>query len=62
MPWPHSVPADLRRRLDEVLSFRNRGAPEVWGVIRDWLEAHGVEKPDGIEVERPPEGGAQRDQ
>lgn len=62
MPWPHTVPTDLRRRLDEVLSFRNRSAPEVWGVVRDWLEAHQVEMPDSVKVDPPPEGGAQRDQ
>jgi hypothetical protein len=62
MPWPHSIPAGLRNRLAEVLSFRNHGPAEVWGAVRDWLEENGVEMPEGIEVERAPEGGAQRDQ
>ncbi|MBL9045959.1 MAG: hypothetical protein JNK34_01420 [Tabrizicola sp.] len=62
MRWPFSIPADLRNRLAGVLSTRHHGPAEVWGEVRDWLEAHGVEMPEGIEVERPPEGGAQRDQ
>ena len=61
MIWPHSIPEDLRRRLDAVLSQRHHGAAEIWGEIRDWLEKHGVEKPDAIEAERPIDG-AQRDQ
>lgn len=61
MPWPHSFPASLRPRLEEVLSFRNHGPAEVWGPVRDWLEANGVEMPEGIEA-APPIEGAQRDQ
>ncbi len=62
MSWPHSIPADLRPRLAGVLSMRNCGPAEVWGEVRDWLEAHGVQMPDSVQVELPPEGGAQRDQ
>lgn len=61
MPWPYTIPADLRPRLDQVLSKRNVGAAEVWGELRDWLEAHGIDMPDGIPV-APPIEGAQRDQ
>lgn len=56
-----NTPASLRPRLDEVLSFRNHGAPEVWGAVRDWLQANGVEMPDAITAALPTEG-AQRDQ
>lgn len=62
MRWPFSIPADLRNRLAGVLSTRQCGPPEVWGEIRDWLEEKGVQMPEGIEVEKPPEGHAQRDQ
>jgi hypothetical protein len=62
MPWPYSIPADLRPLIDGALSKRNCRAPEIWGEVRDWLEAHGVEVPEGITLEPPPEGGAQRDQ
>lgn len=62
MPWPYSIPVGLRRRIDSVLGQRSHGAAEIWGEVRDWLEENGVEMPAGIEVERPPEGGAQRDQ
>ncbi|MCU0826824.1 MAG: hypothetical protein MUE52_05320 [Tabrizicola sp.] len=60
--WPYAIPTDLRRRLAGVLSTRHCGPPEIWGEIRDWLEAKGAQVPDGIEVENPPEGHAQRDQ
>jgi hypothetical protein len=45
MSWPNTIPADLRRRLDAVLSLRSVGAPEVWGEVRDWLIKHGIEAP-----------------
>jgi hypothetical protein len=61
MTWPYSVPTDLRRRLDGVLSQRSRGAAEVWGEVRDWLVEQGVEMPEAIQVEPSPET-AQRDQ
>lgn len=61
MSWPQTIPADLRPRLAEVLSFRNCGPAEVWGAVRDWLEANGVEMPEGIKAEQS-EGTAQRDQ
>lgn len=61
MSWPYSIPADLRPRLEAVLGQRNHGAAEIWGEVRDWLVAHGVEMPDGVEVARPVET-AQRDQ
>ena len=62
MPWPHTVPADLRRRLTSVLSTRNHGPAEVWGEVRDWLESQGVEVPEGFRPEEDPEGSAQVDQ
>lgn len=37
--WPNEVPPVLRRRLEEVLSFRNCGPAEVWGVVKEWLDA-----------------------
>lgn len=60
-PWPHRIPAGLRRRLESVLSQRSHGPAEIWGEVRDWLEAQGVEKPDHIHPETS-EGTAQRDQ
>ena len=44
--WPQTVPADLRPRLEEVLSYRSHGAAEVWGAVREWLVAHEVDAPD----------------
>lgn len=44
MPWPKTVPDDVRRRLEAVLSYRNRPAPkDVWGAVLEWLEAGGAE-------------------
>ncbi|SFQ17709.1 hypothetical protein SAMN04488047_1449 [Tranquillimonas alkanivorans] len=51
MHWPYTVPHDLKKRLEEVLSVRSHGPAEVWGEVRDWLEAKGVEMPEGLEVE-----------
>ena len=62
MSWPYSIPAGLRNRINRVLGGRNHGAPEIWGEVRDWLVEHGVEKPPSVTIEKPPEGGAQRDQ
>jgi hypothetical protein len=61
MSWPHSIPAGLRKRIDSVLGQRSHGAADIWGEVRDWLEEQGVEMPDSITTEPPPEGGAQRD-
>ncbi len=60
MPWPYTVPEDLRPRLEAVLSFRSHGAAEIWGEVRDWLEKHGVDMPLDIPI-APPIGGAQCD-
>jgi hypothetical protein len=44
MPWPKTVPDDLRRRLEAVLGYRNRPAPQdVWGAVVEWLESEKVE-------------------
>lgn len=55
MSWSYNIPAGLRRRLDAVLSQRNVGAAEIWGEIRDWLVEQGVEKPEHIQGEVPPD-------
>lgn len=61
MPWPNTIPADLRRRLEAVLSLRYVGAPEVWGEVRDWLILHAVEAPQKLpEDVRPPGRGDDR--
>jgi hypothetical protein len=47
MPWPYSIPAGLRRRIDSVLGQRSHGAAEIWGDVRDWLEENSVEMRTG---------------
>ena len=45
MPWPKSLPDDLRHRLESVMGYRCFGPSEVWDAVREWLEAEGVEPP-----------------
>lgn len=45
MPWPKSLPEDLRCRLESVMGYRRYGPAEVWDAVREWLEAEGVEPP-----------------
>lgn len=47
MPWPKTVPDDLRRKLEAVLGYRNRPAPQdAWGAVLEWLEESDVEAPE----------------
>ena len=46
MTWPHNIPPDLRKRINDVLGQRSQGAAEIWGQVRDWLEHHGVQPPE----------------
>tara|TARA_R110002020_G_scaffold74540_24_gene190676 strand:+ start:33 stop:218 length:186 start_codon:yes stop_codon:yes gene_type:complete len=46
MPWPSNIPHDLARDLARLDEYRS--APkdaDRWGVIKEWLERHGVEAP-----------------
>ena len=43
--WPQTIPPDLRRKLENVMGYRQFGPQDLWGEIRDWLVAHGVEAP-----------------
>ncbi len=45
MPWPKSLPDDLRHRLESVMGYRRFGPSEVWDAVREWLESEGVEPP-----------------
>lgn len=56
MPWPHTIPPDLRRRLDTAMSMRGCAAPDLWGEIRDWLTHHGVEAPVSLPEDSAPDG------
>lgn len=44
--WPNNTPPDLRRRLNDVIGRRSFGAADIWGEVKDWLEAHGAEAPE----------------
>lgn len=48
--WPTMCPPDLRDRLVPVLEgYRTRPqAAEVWTELKTWLEAQGVEAPEGL--------------
>ena len=50
IPWPKTVPDDLRRKLEAVLDYRNRPAPQdVWGAVLEWLEAEGIKPTEHTE-------------
>ncbi len=53
--WPHTIPPDLRRRLEGVMGFRSFSPTDVWGEVRDWLVLHGVEAPAKLPEEKGPE-------
>lgn len=47
--WPHNIPHDLDTALDELDRWRATPAnSDLWAVLRDWLEWHSVEAPDGL--------------
>jgi hypothetical protein len=46
MPWPNTIPEDLRARLSGTMSARSIGPAEVWGDLRDWLIQHSIQPPD----------------
>jgi hypothetical protein len=56
MTWPNSIPPDLRRRLEDVLSYRSFGPADLWGEIRDWLIKHQVAAPDQLPEDLRPSG------
>jgi hypothetical protein len=58
---PHTIPADLRPRLEAVLGQRSFGLAHLCGEVLDWLEKHQEEVPEGIPFS-PTIEGAQRDQ
>jgi len=56
--WSSMIPPDLRARMDAVLGTRQRPLlADVWTELRDWLEAHEVEVPEALPVEREPRVG-----
>ncbi|WP_415182886.1 hypothetical protein [Phaeovulum sp.] len=40
--WPESIPADLRLRMMDALSYRQCSPDAIWDEIRDWLEDNRV--------------------
>lgn len=46
--WPQTIPPDLRRMLESVMSYRQFGAQDLWGEIREWLVAYGVDAPEQL--------------
>lgn len=53
MSWPHTIPADLRRRLESVMGFRSFGPTDVWAELCDWMIEHGVPAPEKLPVGTP---------
>lgn len=47
--WPHTIPHDLKAKLETLDGFRNPpGNQDRWGAIREWLVVHGVEAPEHL--------------
>lgn len=46
--WPNDLPPDLRKRLARALAMRSCGPADIWGEIKEWLEAHQIERPDSV--------------
>lgn len=46
--WPQTIPPDLRRKLENVMGYRQFGPQDLWGEIREWLVAHGVDAPEEL--------------
>lgn len=47
--WPRSIPHDLDLMLNELSLHRD--APynsDIWNVVFEWLEKHGVEAPERL--------------
>lgn len=63
MPWPATIPDDLRSTLDPIIHGRYRHSADVWTELRSWLIKHGVEAPDlPPPGPQPWDGAAMRDQ
>ncbi len=42
--WPSNPPVYLSAKLDQLAQYRDAPASsDIWGVLKEWLEAHGVE-------------------
>lgn len=49
MAWPSNIPHDLRLKLEELERSRWQAKPaDIWGVVKEWLEAHDVEAPSDL--------------
>ncbi len=47
--WPNTIPDDLDRMLAQLEELRHhKSNQDRWGVIKEWLERHGVEAPDSL--------------
>ncbi|WP_170425682.1 hypothetical protein [Ruegeria arenilitoris] len=50
--WPRTIPFDLKKRLETQQQYRSLPSLQSqWTEIREWLEKHGVEAPEGLPVE-----------
>ncbi|WP_170789694.1 hypothetical protein [Ruegeria lacuscaerulensis] len=52
--WPMTIPYDLRCKLKSAREMRcTRGPQDDWLVVKEWLEAHGIEPPDYVLPQEP---------
>ena len=49
MPWPSTIPHDLRVLLQALGQHRDPATDaDRWGAIKEWLESHAVPAPKGL--------------
>jgi hypothetical protein len=49
MPWPSTIPHDLRVLLQALGQHRDLATDaDRWGAIKEWLESHNVPAPNGL--------------
>ncbi len=50
--WPSTIPHDLDKALDELALRRySKSNADVWGVLQEWLQRHGVEAPESLPMQ-----------
>jgi hypothetical protein len=47
--WPSTIPHDLDKALDDLALQRySKSNADLWGVMQEWLQRHGVQAPKDL--------------
>jgi len=50
--WPSTIPHDLDESLNKLALQRySTGNADLWGVVLEWLQRHGVQAPEGLPMQ-----------